>query len=368
MTPLTLYNKTEYINISCEFIDHYLCEAPGEFLKIYLYLLRVEADSTYPTISDLADKLDFTEKDVLRALHYWEKQELLSLVYDEDKKLCGIHFQNIAKRENNSAPSRKHSTATPDASLENTLQKAKVPVSKHLNTEDACVVSENTLPKKNYTKTQLAKLAKKPEAQQVIFIAEQYLGTSFNPSELETLLYIYDKLGFSCDLMEYLLGVCVEQHLTALARIEDMAAAWYEKGIKTVSEAKTTTASHRKNCLAVCKALGIDGRTLAESEQAFLLQWMHSYGFSLPFILEACNRTIQATGKPSFPYADSILKNWQRAGVQSMDDIAALDAAHQTAQMQKPVKKSRPGNGKNNNFPQRSYDYPTLEQQLLNVN
>ncbi len=334
MTPLTLYNKnkTEYIHVPYDFVDHYLSEAPGEFVKIYLYLLRVEADSTNPTLSEMADKLDFTEKDVMRALNYWEKQNLIALVYDSEKKLCGINFQsfsNIAKPE------------SAEASL--------VP------------------PKKHYTKSQLAKLAENPEARQVIFIAEQYLGTSFNSTEQETLMYIYDGLGFSCDLIEYLLGICVEQHLTALSHVEEMAVRWAEKGVKTIEEAKKITSVRRKDCQSVCDAFGIQGRALAESEQAFVFRWIYSYGFSIPFILEACSRTIQATGKPSFPYADSILKNWKRAGVSSMEDVQALDAAHQTLQAQKPLKKVRP-NTKGNNFPQRSYDYPSLEQQLLNVN
>lgn len=364
MTPLTLYNKNkiEYINVPCDFIDHYLLEAPGEFVKIYLYLLRcVEADNISPTLSDVADRFNFTENDVLRALKYWEKQSLLSLVYDSDKQLCGIDFHNI---EPPLARPRKENPKTVNAEkIKDTSLKAS-----------ASFVSPKSdmpsIPKRKYTKAELAKLMDNPEADQIIFIAEQYLGTTFNPAEMESLLYIYDRLGFSSDLIEYLLGVCVEKRIHNVSHIEEMAIDWYKNGISTIADAKKTNSAQRKASTAICKALGIDGRSLAESEQMFLLKWNTTYGFSLDFILEACHRTIQATGKPSFNYIDSILKNWHEAGVSSMEDVQALDAAHQLATQTKkaPAKaRSTASKAKGNAFPERSYDYSALEQQLLNV-
>ncbi len=205
----------------------------------------------------------------------------------------------------------------------------------------------------------------------MLFIAEQYLGTSFNSSEIETLLYIYDGLGFSLDLIEYLLGICIEKQITSLAYIEKIAADWFKNGITTITEAKRNNTSQREACQAVCKALGIEGRTLADSEQMFLLKWTTTYGFSLDYILEACHRTIQATGKPSFSYIDTILKNWQKAGVRSMADIQALDSAHQAARTQTKKTGNKPriaaAKEKGSSFPERSYDYSALEQQLLNL-
>ena len=51
------------------FVDFYMPQANGEFVKIYLYLLRLaHSPNTQPTLSSLADVLSCTEKDVLRAL------------------------------------------------------------------------------------------------------------------------------------------------------------------------------------------------------------------------------------------------------------------------------------------------------------
>lgn len=373
MTPLTLYhkNKIEYVHVPCDFIDRYLLDAPGEFVKIYLYLLRcMEVENSSLSLSDMADKLNFTENDVMRALKYWEKKNLLSLIYNEEKLLCGVDFSNTVSSEDRSVPA------------EDPMPSGNQPIGKDepdtkLSAHKKSVVDPQkgpaltTVPKKHYTKTKLSALVENPEAKQMLFIAEQYLGTSFNPTEIETLLYIYDSLGFSLDLIEYLLGVCIEKQITSLSRIEEVAVDWFRKDITTVKEAKKSNSIQRKTCQAVCGALGIEGRTLTDSEQMFLLKWTGTYGFSLDFILEACHRTIQATGKPSFQYTDTILKNWQKAGVISMADIQTLDAAHQAAQPAVKRTGAKPRTtapkSKGSNFPERSYDYSALEQQLLNI-
>ena len=61
-----------------EFIDQYMPEANGEYVKVYLLLLRLLNDANTPlTVSGIADILDDTEKDVIRALKYWKKQGIL---------------------------------------------------------------------------------------------------------------------------------------------------------------------------------------------------------------------------------------------------------------------------------------------------
>ena len=75
------------------FIDTYMPRANGEFVKVYLYLLRFlsEPECAFG-LSDIADAFDCPESDILRALRYWEKAGLLALSWDGQKKLQGITF------------------------------------------------------------------------------------------------------------------------------------------------------------------------------------------------------------------------------------------------------------------------------------
>ena len=60
------------------FIDRYMAAANGEYVKVYLLLLRL-AGTRELTVSEIADRLDITEKDVMRALSYWENAGLIRL-------------------------------------------------------------------------------------------------------------------------------------------------------------------------------------------------------------------------------------------------------------------------------------------------
>ena len=85
------------------FIDHYMIEASGEYVKIYLYLLRcINGNRSELSISRIADKFDHTEKDIERALKYWEKKNLLHLKYNEKGELSCICFTDSSSNESSS--------------------------------------------------------------------------------------------------------------------------------------------------------------------------------------------------------------------------------------------------------------------------
>ena len=57
------------------FLDHYMAGANGEFLKIYLYLLRwAGCAHAEITTNSMADFFNMTENDINRALRFWEQE------------------------------------------------------------------------------------------------------------------------------------------------------------------------------------------------------------------------------------------------------------------------------------------------------
>ena len=78
--------------IENDFIDLYMPYANGEFVKVYLYILRCEGCGVELSVSSIADVFNHTESDVHRALTYWEKLRLLKLQYDEGGALSDIHL------------------------------------------------------------------------------------------------------------------------------------------------------------------------------------------------------------------------------------------------------------------------------------
>ena len=63
------------VEITCvpnSFIDEYLAEASGEYVRVYLYLLRHLRESV--KVHSIADALNLTDHDIKRAIFYWEKR------------------------------------------------------------------------------------------------------------------------------------------------------------------------------------------------------------------------------------------------------------------------------------------------------
>ena len=350
MRTLTLRNRFQGNStiIENDFIDHYMAKANGEYVKVYLLLLRhLNAQDSSLTISNLADCLECTEKDILRALKHWSKVGLLKIDYDDEGTICGL-----AIGQSSTATAKTNPTTT---------QSVVVANPETLNTTEVTKSQKRTTRSMSKTPAKL---------RQLYFVAEQYMGKPLSVTEIQKINYFYDVLNFSTDLIEYLIEYCVETGHKSMHYIESVALAWADNNITTVAEAKENSSLYHKHYFAVLKALGISGRNPAPVEVNYIRKWTDEFGFTLDIILEACNRTISNTAKPDFKYTDSILTNWASKGVKHMEDIAKLDFAHQqekTTRKKATSKKVVVANNRFNNFEGRSYDINSLEQQLLNT-
>ncbi len=303
--------------ISDDFIMNYMPAANGDYVKIYLYLLYSFKSGAQPTISSLADVFQCTENDVKRALKYWESKQLLS--YEEVPAV----------------------TETPAA--------------------------QTTVPEKHsYSATETKAFKDQTEIKQLLFVCEQYIGKQLTRTDLETLLYFYDTLKFSTDLIEYLVEYSVSKNKRSLRYMETVALEWHKKGIKTVDEAKLDSKPYAKECYQVLRALGINNHDPLPTEVAFVDRWMKEYCFTIDIILEACHRTMMQIHKPQFEYVDGILKAWKSAGVRHLSDVEKLTAEHKNRTAARAqTKADKPFTTRFHNFEQHSYDFEELEKKLF---
>ncbi len=359
MEKITLHSDstTSATSVSNIFIDEYMTDANGEFVKIYLYLLRLmNTPEAAFSISSIADRFEHTEKDIRRALSYWERMHLLRLEYDNQDNLTGVYLLD-------SVPS-----ATKDAHADSAVVTADARPEETVLEQE----SDDVPPaRKSYTADDILAFTQSEDAAELLFITERYLGRTLTSTDTDTILYFYDGLGFSTDLIEYLVEYCVSKGHTSIRYIEKVALGWAEDGITSVEQAKQASNLHSQTYFTVMRALGITGRNLVPAETAFIDKWKNTYGFSSELISEACQRTIQATHQPSFEYTDSILTNWLKKDVKSPADIARLDAEFQSRR--KPssaapaASAAAASKNKFNNFEQRSYDYNEMERMLLST-
>ncbi len=344
MARLTIY-KDNYIDstvVSNRFIDEYMKDANDAQLKVYLYLIRMLNANQATSVSDIADKFNHTEKDVIRALKYWEKKNLLDLDFDEDKNLVGIHLRDL----NTPFASATQKNVTLTAAPTVTVAATKEPV----------------FTKPSYSPDQLREFKSREQTAQLLFIAESYIGKPLTPSEMKSILFFTDELHFSDDLIDYLLQYCVDRGKKDFKYIEKVAINWAEEGITTPKQAQKYSGKYDKNVYAIMNELGKSGAPTTK-EMEFINRWIKEYGFSTDIIFEACERTVLATDRHRFEYAEGILSSWKRENVHHKADIHKIDDMYQ--KRRSSAKSSGSGNNKFNQFTQNSYDFEALEKELL---
>lgn len=346
MARLTIYKDSpaDSTVISNRFIDHYMKDANDAQLKVYFYLLRMLNANQAISVSDIADKFNHTEREVMRALNYWEGKGLLNLDYDREQNLVGIHLRDLGADGQGADSSAEPFQKEPSGG-------------KSFPREAS---GGGIFQKPVYTLAQLQEFKNREETAQLIFIAQSYIGKPLTPSEIKSILFFMDGLHFSEDLVDYLIQYCVGRGKKDFKYIEKVAVSWAEQGITTPEEARKVSTRYDKNVYAIMNRLGKSGSPTAK-ELEFINRWTQEYGFGNDIIFEACERTVLATDKHRFEYADSILSSWRRENVHGKSDILRIDELYQ----QKRKNSGKPANNKFNQFKQNDYNFEELERELL---
>lgn len=307
--------------VSNEFIDQYMAAANGEYVKVFLYLLRHEREDL--DLASIADALNHTEADVKRALAYWKRTGVLT----EDDREEADGREEFAPDPQ--IPERKRENFEPDLRTPERKQEDFEPTRRILGRE------ESRLPETGDTYERMRRLSGDEEFSALLYAVQQYLGKTFTQIECEKFAFFYDGLHMSGELLEYLAEYCAGGGHSSIRYIEKVAISWYQAGIRTREEAREYTARFSGDTAAVLKAFGITGRTAGTAEQDFIRRWFKEYGFDKSLVVEACSRTITATGSASFPYADKILKGWSEQQVRTLKDVEALDRKRQQRKAEK---------------------------------
>ncbi len=372
MADIMLHTNTTtgFTCVSNTFIDDFMKDANGEYVKVYLYLLRcLNREDCDFSITQLADCLDHTEKDVMRAFTYWEKVGLLHLEYSPAHELSGICLVDVNGSDKASSPVISNIT-----SLHNSVHFTAAHAAP---TVTAPAVNANT--KLDYTTDEITNFFSDPVVDDVKFSTESYLGRPLSRSESDMIYFWHNDLHMRMDLIEYLIGNCIDNGHKSFHYMNTVAINWTEEGITSVDEAVASSSARNNTVYTILKALGISGRVPVEAELNYIEKWTKTYGFGLDIITEACNRTILQTNNGSFKYTDSILTSWHKDGVKTMEDIANLDAAYTAKNVAKISQATRARNSANNannaarskanskfhNFSQRDYNFDELEKKIL---
>lgn len=344
ITITTEKNET-YSSISNFFIDYYMTSASGEFVKVYLYLVRQLSSREPISVAEIADHFNLTEKDICRAIKYWISQDVMRLNYNDKKEPVGITLLPLQDKSHqksdsmdglsllsmdymveDNSPAAIAASATAQAASAQTAP-VQADTQNISAATDISAVPAHVLPLKAAMTPEI--LRKKQEdgiLSDLIFETEAYFGRPLSMPETESLIYIYDQLDFSQELIEYLIEYCLTMGKASFRYAETVAASWYEKGIDTVEKAKSDSNAYNPFYRKVFSELGIRRGNPTSIESAYIDAWSNEMNFSEDLILLACQKAILSKPQSAnFAYVNGILENWHKNGVKSLRDVQQLD-------------------------------------------
>ncbi len=353
-------NVSSFTSVSNVFIDEYMNKANGEFVKIYLHLLRmvskIKDEPEEFSTEKIADHFGILESDVYRALTYWNEEEVLSLSFNDEGKIEGVLLNNYIQTKQASGRIL-HQDESVDVSLLAKASGESVAV-------PASTSKEYIIPaKKRRSASEIMKLAEDSRIKELCFLAEQYLSITLSPAATNSIIYMVEDLRLDSDLIEHLL----ESGEASLSKIEKKAVAYAKAGITTLEDAKQDEMFRDKIVKAIYKVFGEQSPVPVKREIDFICKWHNDFKFSDEIIIEACNRTMAHTHKASFEYTDSILTNWYNKGALSIEAIEKLDEEHSEKQNKKFSSKSTSKKAKKK-IQSHTYDFKDLEKKLAKSN
>ena len=316
----------KFTPVSNIFIERYMPKARGEFIKVYLLMLKYNfAGEPGVNSAVLATSLNLLESDIVNALNYWNEEGIIKLLPIDNMGNFNIEFIDLSDDGN-----------------------TKV--------EKFNLVGELSNTSNSYMLKDIGKL----------------LGRPLSPSEVETYIGWKKDFNFSSELILILIEYCASKGKNNFRYIEKVAIAWNEMNIKTIDDAQNyirKTEDKWGTYREILKFLGIRNTDIMKPQEDLLEKWTSNYGYSLDVIKKACDICFQRLNRADFKYIDGILSSWNKDNLRTLQDIEKKEASFKNSSAKKVYNNSKNNNNKPklrfDNFKGREYDYDDLEKKLL---
>ena len=269
-----LFSSTDLPDV---FITEYLSEAPGEYIKVYLYMLFLSKYSKDIKLNDLSKKIAVPLNIIQEAIKYWEESEVIT------RKGTGYIVNNIQEIELNKLYSPK------------------------------LTISKETI--QNMEKD-------KSRSNAIEAINSMFFQGIMSPSWYSDIDLWFKKYEFDEEVMIALFRYCFEKSALHKNYVKAVADAWHGNNIKTFSDLEEYDENNEKIKKAkksICKKLGLN-RNLTQYEEAYIEKWLQEYKYNLETIDLALKKTTSKSN-PNFDYIDKIITDWHDRKLLNSDDV-----------------------------------------------
>ena len=277
------------------FISEYLPDAPGDYVKVFLFGLMYAQYEIKPDRSELAKLLGLSEEEIAEAWIYWESRGLVRIIREKDSNNEEVsHIVFLSKIEElygKLSEPQQAATVSSEVTAEEDL-----PLYVSIDDMDFDEVINNKL-----VDRRLRELYEKYHVTTGRTISRQEI------SKIEDAIKVY---GIEPEIFDFAIDYCADLEKYSIDYIFKVALRWTEDGCRTVEEAKRLLDRHsrRNDCYRqVFKALGFN-RLPAPIDREIMDRWFDQMNCSLAEVLDACSAAA-GLREPNLKYVNKVIEN-----------------------------------------------------------
>lgn len=262
------------------FFSEHLSELPGDYLKIYMYILFLSKYGKDIKLNDLSKKLNIPLKSINDGLKFLEEHGLVT------KKTTGYIIVDLQ-----------------EATLHN-LYKPNLTISKEKIEQTA----------KN-----------KSKAKVIEHINNMYFQGIMGPSWYNDIDLWFKKYNFDEQVMIALFDYCYKRSALHRNYIQTVAEAWASNKVKTYNDLDNYYSQQEglnKMKKSIAKKLG-KYNGLTQYEEAYIEKWVIDFSYDLNVIEIALKRTL-FKANPTFEYFNNIITDWHDRNLRTSSEINAF--------------------------------------------
>lgn len=296
----------DFTPIDNVFIDDYMVDARGDFIKVYIFILRLGYTSQASNIETIASSLNLLQTDVQRALEYWEGKGLMKI--------------------------------SPNGTIEMQSPRMRTQIKSQVYFDNPIKEMFNGI--------------------------EKLVGRPLSSKELSVYMSFIEDFKFTPELINLLIEYCSSKNKTDIRYIEKVAMAWNDAGIKTLEDAQKHITKHEDKWVkyrTIIQYMGFKDTEISKPQEDMLEKWFFTFSMPVEIIQEACKISVMRINECNFKYIDTILCDWHSKNIKELSDLKKSE------KKTKPYKRNQQGSqavqptGSN----KRQYDVDELEKLLL---
>ena len=300
-----MFSTTEMPDI---FFSEYIGTMPGDYIKIYLYILFLSKYNGEININDLAKKLALSINTLNEGMKYLEKEGFIL------RKPTGFVVTDLQEKTLNDVYTLK---------MQTTQEKVE----------------------KNVQNKQRIKL--------VEYLNNKYFQGIMGPTWYTDIDTWMDKYGFDEQVMINLFDYCYSKSALHKNYVQVVAESWGLNKVKNLDDLERYYREQEKLMKMkkeIAKKLGRRSG-LTQYEEAYIETWVNEYKYDMSIIEIALKKTTSRSNA-SFEYINNIIKDWNERKLRTPAQVSQfLEQRKQQNKTTKEIKKQV----KKENFEQREY-------------